>query len=81
MDKFSKLLQAQMTLMEGKELRFGSSIPGNDKLELCKKAIESIEGYMKNINEKPEDYLEEDGAKFQIKVELVKLNKPYFEGQ
>ena len=72
-------LQAQMILMEGKELRFGRNIPGDDKMELCKKAIESIEEYMKRLKEKPEDYVEDEGSNFQISIELCKLNKDFFQ--
>lgn len=79
MDRFTERLQAEMVLMKGKEMRFGCNIPGEDKLLLCNEAIESIKKYMKNLEENPSEYAEkEEHPKFQIKVELCKLNDDYF---
>ena len=67
----------RMQLMDGKEIRFGTNHPGNDKKELVKKAIESLQQYLKNMEDHPEDYTEADPDPwFTISVELLKVKKP-----
>lgn len=75
MDKFTKMLQAKMTLLEGKELRFGLNYPGTDKREMVKEVIKRLEQYLKDMDERPEDYEEKDeNPQFQLSVELFKVN-------
>ena len=74
-----KEFQLRMQLLEGKEIRFGSNIPGSDKKELIKRAIEGLQGYLKNLEEHPEDYKEKDPDPwFNLSVELLKVPKPKF---
>jgi hypothetical protein len=70
-------LKLRMQLMEGKEFRFGCNNPGNDKKELVKKTIESLQQYLKNMEDHPEDYTETDPDPwFTLSVELFKVKKP-----
>ena len=68
-----KLIDAKIVLMEGKENRFSASIPGNDKIEVCQKAIESLNRHIQNIKDRPEDYKEDEGSHFQLTIELNKI--------
>lgn len=74
-----KEMQLRMQLMEGKELRFGTSHPGSDKKKLVEEAIESLKTYLRNMEEHPEDYKETDQDPwFTLSVELLKVKKPDF---
>ena len=74
-----KEFQLRMQLMEGKELRFGNNYPGSDKVQLVKDAIESLQQYLKNLEERPEDYKEKDPDPwFTLTVELLKVQKPKY---
>lgn len=77
MDKFLKKLDAAMTLMEGKEGKYSVNMSGEDKINLCKQAIDSLERYIKRMEEFPNDYTDEEGSRFEIKVELNKFDKDY----
>ena len=69
-----------MQLMEGKQLRFGSSHPGSDKKKLVEDAINSLQQYLKNLEENPDEYAEEDQDPwFTLSVELLKVPKPNFD--
>ena len=72
-----KEFQLRMQLMEGKELRFGINHPGTDKKEMVKEAIKSLQRYLDQMEERPEDYAETDpNAYFNLSVELLKVPKP-----
>jgi len=76
MDKFTKMLQAKMLLMEGKEFRFGLNYPGTDKVAMLKEAIKKLEEQVKQMEEHPEEYKEKDeNPRFQLSIELVKVNE------
>lgn len=71
--------QLRMQLLEGKEIRFGNNIPGNNKKELIEKAISSLQEYLKRMEDFPDDYKETDPDPwFNLSVELLKVPKPKF---
>jgi len=74
-----KEMQLRMQLMEGKEFRFGASHPGNNKKKLVEEAIESLQGFLKHMEDNPEDYEETDQDPwFTLTIELLKVEKPKF---
>ena len=79
MDNAMREFQLRMQLMEGKEFRFGNNHPGSDKVQLVKDAIESLQQYLKDLEEHPEDYKEKDPDPwFTLTVELFKVPKPKY---
>ena len=80
MATFEDKFKAEMILMEGKELKFASNMPGEDKIELCKARIEYLQRCVNEMEKRPEDFVEtEENPKFQLRIELCKLDKKYFE--
>ena len=74
-----KEMQLRMQLMEGKELKFGTNHPGADKKKLVEEAIESLQTFLKHMEEHPEDYKETDPDPwFTLNIELLKVKKPSF---
>jgi hypothetical protein len=72
-----KEIQLSMELMEGKKFMFGISHPGNDREQLIKETIESLQKELKAMKEHPEYYVENDKDPwFTINVELLKVQKP-----
>lgn len=78
MATFEDKFKAEMILMEGKELRFASNMPGEDKIELCEAGIEYLQRCVEDMKKHPENHTEDEGSKFQLRIELCKLTKDYF---
>jgi len=85
MDYFTKLIEAEMILMQGKELIMGTNYPGDDVLSVCEEAYKKLGEFIKEIKENPEDYKRKgdeyqlkDGMKrYQFETKIVRLNDEY----
>jgi hypothetical protein len=78
-----KLIEAEMTLMEGKEMVFASNHPADTILECCEAAKKQLEQKIEEIKANPQEYVREDdptkglAKRYQIEVKAVRLNDDY----
>jgi hypothetical protein len=81
-----KLIEAEMTLMEGKEMVYASNYPADTVLECCEEAKKRLEDKIAEIKANPQNYVKEGdetnpaktlGKRYQIEVKLVRLSDEY----
>ena len=78
-----KLIEAEMTIMEGKELVFASSCPANTVLECCEEAQKRLAELIDNIKTNPKEYVRDNDAtdglakRYNIEVKVVRLKDDY----
>ena len=83
-----KLMEAEMALMEGKDLVMASNYPGSDVLSVCEHAYKRLGDYIEKVKQNPEEY-KKDGddklpiegvSRYQLEIKLVRLKDEYFQG-
>jgi len=78
-----KLIEAEMTLMEGKEMVFASNYPADTVLECCEAAKKQLEEKIEEIKANPQEYVRDDdptkglAKRYQIEVKLVRNTDKY----
>ena len=78
-----KLIEAEMALMEGKELVFASNYPADTVLECCEETQKRLSEFIDKIKSNPQDYIREDdptntlAKRYQIEVKLVRVTDDY----
>lgn len=83
MKDMMKLIQAEMTLMEGKDLVLGMNYPANSVLECCENAKAHLEETIQRIKENPQEWEREGdiveglAKRYQIEVKVVRLTDNY----
>lgn len=81
-----KLIEAEMTLMKGKDLVMASNFPGDDVLSVCEYAHKRLGEYIEKVKQNPEDFKQQDDDKlprrtvprYQLEIKLVRLKDEYF---
>lgn len=81
-----KLIEAEMALMEGKEMVFATNYPADTVLECCEKAKKQLEAKIAEIKANPQNYVKEGdetnpaktlARRYQIEVKLVRNTDEY----
>ncbi len=81
-----KLMEAEMTLMEDKELIMGMNYPDNDIISVCEHVRKRLGEFIEQVKATPSDYIQEgddklprEGAsRYQLEIKLVRLTDDYF---
>ncbi len=77
----TSMLNAKMALFQSQGVqgvKYGTTIHGTDIVDLCERGIESLTEYMNRYKEHLEEYKDEEGTPYQIRIDLLKIDKEHY---